>query len=276
MYARIIKFTLLAMAAVVLAAGLGACSKGGGKRVVIKGSTTVLPITQKAAEDFKKSTGISVFVEGSGSGNGVKALLEGGCDIANSSREMKPEEMALAAKKEIQVKEIIVAYDMIVPIVHPSNPLKNITLDQLKAIYNGSITNWKQVGGGNEKIVVVSRDTSSGTYEIWNEKVMKKSDVRKDALLQASNGAIVTTVAGNPKSIGYIGFGYLNDTVKPVTVNGIQTTIENGKSGKYSISRKLYMYVNDKNLSDVSKQFIDFLLGKEGQKIVKEVGYIQL
>jgi len=105
---------------------------------------------------------------------------------------------------------------------------------------------------------------------------MKKADVRGDALLQASNGAIVTTVAGNPKSIGYVGFGYINDTVRGITVNGVAVTIDHGKSGKFPISRKLYMYINEKKLSDESKKFIDYLLGKEGQGLVKEAGYIPL
>jgi phosphate transport system substrate-binding protein len=276
MYLRIMKFLFVVIMAITLAFGLHACTKSKGNRVVIKGSTTVLPITQKTAEAFHKSAGISVFVEGSGSGNGIKALIDGGCDIANSSREMKPEEKAAAAKKGIQVKEILIAYDMIVPIVHPSNPVKNLTMDQIKAVYDGSIRNWKELGGKDDTIVVVSRDTSSGTYEIWNEKVMKKTDVRGGALLQASNGAIVTTIAGNPKAIGYVGFGYVNSSVKGITVNGIAITLENGKSGKFPISRKLYMYINEKKLPAEAKNFIDYVLGKEGQGLVKEAGYIPL
>lgn len=276
MYLKIMKFMLLAVLIAFLGLGLQACSRNKGNRVTIKGSTTVLPITQKAAEAFKKSEGISVFVEGSGSGNGIKAIIDGGCDIANSSREMKPEEKNAAEQKGVQLREIVVAYDMIVPIVHPSNPVSNITMDQLKAIYDGSIKNWKDLGGKDEKIVTVSRDTSSGTYEIWHEKVMRKTDVRSDALLQASNGAIITTVAGNAKAIGYIGFGYLNETVKGITVNGVAVTLENGKSGLFPVSRKLYMYVNEKNLSENAKKFIDFLLSGTGQAIVKEAGYIPL
>jgi len=189
---------------------------------------------------------------------------------------MKPEEKDSAKKGGFQIKEILLAYDMIVPIVHPSNPVKNLTMDQLKAIYDGSIKNWKQLGGKDVNIVVVSRDTSSGTYEIWHEKIMKKLDVRGDALLQASNGAIVTTVAGNPKAIGYVGFGYINNTVKGITVNGVEVTIDNGKSGKFPISRKLYMYVDEKKLSDETKKFIDYLLSKDGQELVKATGYIPL
>jgi phosphate transport system substrate-binding protein len=276
MYTKIMRIILAAVTATAIAAGAGACSKSRKNRVIVKGSTTVLPITQKAAEAFKKATGISVFVEGSGSGNGIKAIMDGGCDIANSSREMKPEEKKTAVEKGVALKEIPVAHDMIVPIVHPANPVKNLTMDQLKAIYDGSIKNWKDLGGKDETIVVISRDTSSGTFEIWHEKVMRKTDTRNDALLQASNGAIVTTVAGNPKAIGYVGFGYLNETVRGITVNGVAITIENGKTGRFPISRKLYMYTNIKKLSGEANKFIDFLLSAEGQALVKEAGYIPL
>jgi len=272
---KLVTLAFMAIVMALLAFILPGCGKKANK-VSVKGSTTVLPITQKAAEAFKKSNGISVSVEGSGSGNGIKALIDGGCGIANSSREMKKEEKESAKKKGIRVKEILVAYDMIVPIVNPTNPVKNITMDQLKAVYDGSIKNWKELGGKDENIVVISRDTSSGTYEIWHEQVMKKTDVRNDALLQASNGAIVTTVAGNPRAIGYVGFGYLNNSVRGIPVNDIPVTIENGKSGKFPVSRKLYMYVNENKLPDDAKKFIDYLLGVTGQALVKEAGYIPL
>jgi phosphate transport system substrate-binding protein len=245
-------------------------------RIVIKGSTTVLPITQKTSEEFRKTNNVSISIEGSGSGNGIKALLDSTCDIANSSREMKTEELDAAKTKGINIKEIVLAYDMIVPIIHPSNPVKDLSLDQLKGIYNGSITNWKEVGGKDMKIVVISRDTSSGTYEVWHEKVMKKTDVSNRALLQASNGAIISTVAVNQKSIGYVGFGYINSSVKPLSVNSIIGTIENGKSGKYPVSRKLYMYVNKNKLSKEAEKYINYILSKQGQDLVKEEGFIPL
>ena len=166
---------------------------------------------------------------------------------------------------------------MIVPIVHPSNPVKNLTMDQIKAIYDGSIRNWKELGGKDDKIVVISRDTSSGTYEIWHEKVMKKVDVRNDALLQASNGAIVTTVAGNPKVNRVcrvrIHKRYSQGNHRQRRSRSPSTT---ANQVNFPISRKLYMYINEKKLSDQSKKFIDYLLGKEGQGLVKEAGYIPL
>lgn len=266
---------LVSVAALAFSSFSG-CSRNHGARVVIKGSTTVLPITQKAAEEYRRISGVSISLEGSGSGNGIKSLLEGTCDIANSSREMKDEEIKLAEGKKLKIREIPVAYDMIVPIVHPSNNVRNLTLEQLKAIYDGSLTDWSQTGGKPGKIVVLSRDTSSGTYEIWEKIVMKKSDVRRDALLQASNGAILSIISENPQAIGYVGYGYINDSVKACTVNSIQGTIENGKSGKYPISRKLYMYVNEAKMSADTQGFIDFLLGSQGQALVKNAGFIPL
>ncbi len=272
---QIIKKSFFMISAVIIASAvLIGCSRETGKKVVIKGSTTVLPVTQKTAEAFRKLDKVSITIEGSGSGNGIKALIDGTCDIANSSREMKAEELQSAKEKGKTVKEIALAVDMIVPVVHPSNAVNNITMAQLKAVYDGSITNWKQLGGKDENIVVISRDTSSGTYEIWHEKVMKKTDVKKDALLQASNGAIVSAVAGNPKALGYIGYGYIDKSVKTITVDKVEVTIENGKSGKFPVSRKLYMYVDENKLSPDAQKYIDFVLSDEGQKLVKEAGFI--
>ncbi len=282
-YTMSVKFFSRTVLVALVALTLGfffACGDSSPKtKVVIKGSTTVLPVTLKAIESYKKvKKDVAISVEGSGSGNGIKALLDGACDIANSSRAMKKEEKESAEKASLKIREIAVAYDMIVPIVHPSNPITKLTKDQLKGIYEGNITSWKQLGGADEPIIVVSRDTSSGTYEYWHEDVMKKTDVKKDALTQASNGAIVTTVAGNPKAIGYIGFGYLkkDSNVKGLLVNDVEPTIDHGKSGKYPISRKLFMYVNEAKMSDATKGFVDYLLGDEGQKLVAEAGFIPI
>lgn len=253
------------------------CTREKGNKIIIKGSTTVLPITQKLAEEFRKlNNSISISVSGDGSGNGIKALIDGSCDIANSSREIKKEEIKKAEAKGIKIKEILIAYDMIVPIVHPSNQITNLSADQLKAIYDGSISNWKDLGGRDERLVVISRDTSSGTYEVWEEKIMKKTEVRKDALLQASNGTIVISVADNPRAISYVGFGYINNSIKTVKVDNVDATIDNGKSGKFPVSRKLYMYVNENRLSDNAKAFIEFILSNNGQRLVKDTGFIPL
>jgi phosphate transport system substrate-binding protein len=275
MFLRKSVISLIAIAAVAISMVSGTAAEKG--KISIKGSTTVLPITMKALESFKLiKPEISISVEGSGSGNGIKAILDGTCDIANSSREMKKDEFDKAKAANRKIKEIVVSYDMIVPIVNPSNKVKNLTMEQLKGIFDGTITNWKQVGGDDMNIVVVSRDSSSGTFEYWNESVMKKTDVRKDALMQASSGAIINTVANNKKAIGYDGYGYVDSSVKGLDVNGIPANLKNGKSGKYPISRKLYMYVDEKNYSAEAKAFVNYLLSKEGQKKVSEAGFIPL
>lgn len=266
---------LLVAMLVVSAAVFTGTSVAQQQKVIIKGSTTVLPITMKAIDAFNKTNpDIAISVDGSGSGNGIKALLEGNCDIANSSREMKKEEFEKAKAANRKIKEIVVAYDMIVPVVHPSNRVKNLSMEQLKGIFDGTIKKWSEVGGENADIVVVSRDSSSGTYEYWHEAVLKKANVRQDSLMQASNGAVVNAVANNKRAIGYIGFGYLNQRVKALTVNDVVPTLANGKSGKYPISRKLYMYVDENKFSGNVKSFADFIVGKQGQKLVSEAGFI--
>lgn len=269
-------FAVISLISLTLMFVMGGCSRETKNKIVVKGSTTVLPIAQRAAEAYSKISKVSISVEGSGSGNGIKALIDGIADIATSSRAMHEKEIKAAIAKGIKTKEIIIAYDMIVPVVNPGNRVSNLTLDQLKAIYDGSVSNWKQVGGEDAKIVVISRDTSSGTYEVWNDKVMLKADVRKDALLQASNGAIVSAIAGNKKAIGYVGFGYINKTIKPVRVNGVEGTIENGKSKKFPISRELFMFINEGRVTQQTKGFIDFILSSEGQRLVKEDGFIPI
>lgn len=245
--------------------------------ITINGSTTVLPIAEKAVEAYmKEHPDVKITLSGGGSGNGIKAIIDGTTDIADSSRPMKEEEIKLAKEKGREPVSFTVAYDALVPAVHPSNKIKDLTKDQLKAIYKGETKNWKDLGGDDKPIVVVSRDTSSGTYECWEEIIMKKEKVYPGALLQASNGAVVQAVSKNPNAIGYIGIGYVNDTVKALTVNGIQGNKENALSGKYPISRGLFMITSGQPAGDV-KKFIDYVLDPEkGQKLVSEAGFVPL
>lgn len=155
--------------------------------IKINGSTTVLPIAQKVAEAYMKEfPEVSIAVSGGGSGNGIKALIDDTTDVANSSRFIKGKEVQAAVDKGRYPVPFAVAYDCIVPVVHPANPVKDLTLEQLKSIYMGKISNWKELGGVDKKIAVISRDTSSGTYEVWEEKVMHKERVFPGALLQGA------------------------------------------------------------------------------------------
>ncbi len=244
--------------------------------VSINGSTTVLPIAQKAAEAFmKEHPDVKISISGGGSGNGIKALIDKTTDIANSSRAIQPKEIDQAKEKGSNPVEFIVAFDCIVPIVHPTNPLKNITLDQLKGLYKGDIKNWKEIGGEDKPVVIISRDTSSGTYEVWEEKVMKKERVFPGALLQASNGAVVQAVSNNPNAIGYIGVGYGDKSVKLLSVNSIVGSKQTTLDKTFPISRPLYMYTPVPAAGDV-KMFLDFVMSDKGQKLVEAEGFIPL
>jgi phosphate transport system substrate-binding protein len=256
--------------------GLGFAGFSYGEDLRIDGSTTVLPIAQRAAEVFmKKYPGIKVFVTGSGSGTGIKALIDRTTNIATSSREAKDNEIADGKAKGAILEAYKIALDGIVPIVHPSNKLSDITLEQLRDIYNGKIKSWKELGGPDRPISVVSRDTSSGTYEVWEEKVLKKDRVRADALLVASNGQAVQTVAQNRVGFGYIGIGYADKSVKFLKVNGKTATDNSVREFSWPIARPLFMYTNGKPAGSAAK-FIDFMLSQEGQKVVKEVKYVSL
>ena len=245
--------------------------------IVIKGSTTVLPIAQKVAEAYREiKPDVSISISGGGSGNGIKAIIDGTTDIADSSRFIKDKEVKLAVSNNVYPVPFAVAYDCIVPVVHPSNPVKDLSIAQLKAIYKGEITNWKDVGGPDREIVVISRDTSSGTYEVWEGKVMSKERVYPGALLQASNGAVAQAVSKNKNAIGYIGLGYLNDELKGLSVNGIKGSEETTLNGLYPISRPLYMFTNKWPKEEIL-DFINFVVHPDkGQKLVREAGFVPL
>jgi phosphate transport system substrate-binding protein len=247
--------------------------------LTITGSTTVLPIAQKAAEEFMKiHPDINVSVSGGGSGEGIKAIIDGTTDIADSSRFIKDEEVKAAVEKGSYPVPFGIAYDCIIPVVHPSNKVADLTLEQLKGIYMGTIKNWKEVGGDDKEIVVVSRDTSSGTYEVWEGKVMNKEKVYPGALLQASNGAVGQAVSKNTYAIGYVGLGYVagNKELKALKVGGIEGSIETALSGTYPISRVLYMFTKGWPTGKTLK-FINFMIHpQKGQKIAAEEGFVPL
>lgn len=268
------KKLLTILFSIVFVGSMLGLSYGGDLR--IDGSTTVLPIAQKAAEVFmKKHSDMKVFVSGSGSGTGIKALIDGTTQIATSSREAKEKEVASGKEKGVALTGHKVALDGIVPVVHPSMNISNLTTEQLRDIYNGKTKSWKEVGGPDRPISVVSRDTSSGTYEVWEEKILKGDKVRADALLVASNGQAVQTIAQNKFAIGYIGIGYIDKSVKVLSVNGKTANDNSVRDGSWPIARPLFMYTNGKPAGTIAK-FIDFMLSAEGQKIVNEVKYVSI
>ena len=268
----IFKKIVLAMVAFAMMSGMSFADQS----IVIKGSTTVLPVAQGTLEAYMKANpGVQMSLSGGGSGEGIKALIDKTTDIATSSREIKKEEVALAETKGVKPVAHVVAYDAIIPVVHPKNKVKNLSIDQLSQIYQGKITNWKEVGGEDLKIVVISRDSSSGTFESWDHFVMKKAKVTPRAQMLASNGALVTAVAKNRYAIAYLGIGYVNKSVKPLQVNGITASIQTAMSKEYPLSRELYMYTNGEPEGDVAK-YIAFVKSAEGQKIVAKEGFVPL
>ncbi len=246
------------------------------QQLTLQGSTTVLPIAQKAAEVFAgKNPKTKITVRGGGSGVGIAALIDGTTDIANASRAIKTKELGTARGRGINPYPTVIAKDAIAVIVHPSNSVSEMSLDQIRAIFSGDVSRWSDVGGKNEPIVIISRDVASGTFEVFKKLVLTGGKVRKDALMLASNKAVATTVEKTPGAIGYVGLGYLSEGVKAVSIDGVMPTKETAASGEYPLARPLYMYTNGVP-SGMAKTFIDFVLSPDGQRIVDEQGFVPI
>jgi phosphate transport system substrate-binding protein len=248
----------------------------------IKGSDTVLPLSQKEAENFmKKNAGSSITVTGGGSGVGLSAIMSGTTDIAQSSRPMKMDEKLKMQESGKAFKEVIIAYDALAVIVHPSNKVSQLTREQLEGIFTGKITSWKEVGGADLKIIAYSRETSSGTYEFFKEHVMNKKNYAASALLMPATGAIVQSVSQTQGAIGYIGLAYIEKNVKPLKVSYdkgktyVVPNVENAKNKSYPVTRPLYYYYLAKSEKQV-KPFVDYILSQEGQKTVLDEGYVPI
>lgn len=246
----------------------------------VKGSDTCLPLTQKEAERFmNKNKNAKVTITGGGSGVGISALKEGTTDIAMSSRKMKFDEKIKFQESKKNIKEVVVGYDALAIVVHPSNKVSGLTREQLEAIFTGKIKNWKEVGGEDMKIVAYSRETSSGTYEFFKESVLKNKNYMNGILSMPATGAIIQSVSQTKGAIGYVGLAYLNKEVKALNVSYdggksmVQPTSTNAMNRTYPIVRPLFYYYDQKSETTV-KPFLDFVLSGEGQALVKEVGYI--
>jgi len=244
--------------------------------LTIQGSSTVLPIAQKAAEVYmENNSDVNISVRGGGSGNGIAALIDGAVDIADASRFIKQEEVNAAVENGIYPVPHRVAMDGIAVIVHPSNSVEKLSLDDIKAIYTGEATNWSEFGGPDKEIVVISRDSSSGTFEVFGEIALGGERLMQGALLQASNGAVASTVASTEGGIGYVGLGYLDDTTKTVAVNGVMPSNETVASGAFPIARPLFMFT-DGWPEGLTNSFISFVLSADGQALVEELGFVPL
>ncbi len=266
--------------AMIMAIGIAAISLAAGtcfaEKIVIAGSTTVLPIAQKTAEEFMNDNpSADISVRGGGSSVGIAALIDGNCDIADSSRPIKDVEIQKAVSNGRDPVAHIVALDGIAVVVNKSNPVSKLSKKQVKDIFMGKISDWSQLGGNTGKIVVVSRDTASGTFEAFGELVMQKEKVMPSALMQVSNQAVAQIINQTPNSIGYVGLGFMTNSLKAIEIEEVMPSKETVLSGKYSVTRPLFMYTNGKPQGTI-KKYLDFVKSPDGQNLVESQGYVGL
>jgi phosphate transport system substrate-binding protein len=248
-------------------------SKPKNEETRISGSTTLLPFTQRAAEEFfKKYPGQLVSVSGAGTGEGIKSLIEGVADLAAASRDLIPVERERAEEAKVDLIRTVVAKDGLAVVIHPENPVQNLTMAQLRDIYLGRVRNWREVGGEDRVVVPINRDSSSGTFEMWVEKVLLGQKHRPDAQVQSSSGAVAYAVAGNRHAIGYVGLGFIDETVKNVAVDGVLATLKTVTDGSYPVARDLYVF-SRRDSKESAKKFLGFLVSAEGQALLGAEGY---
>jgi phosphate transport system substrate-binding protein len=277
------KATLGAILAVALSSSLALAAGGS---LQIKGSDTMISLGQAWAEAFmKKNPAAMMAVTGGGSGTGIAALINGTCDVAESSRSMKPAEMVQAKSKGITPKEFKVALDGIAVVVNPKNPVSRLSFEELRGIFMGSLTDWKQVGGKPGQIVVLSREVNSGTHIYFKEHILRRGkekgpeEFAPTALLMSSSQAIADEVAKNPNAIGYYGMGYISPKQKVIAVakeeqgRYVKPSIEDVRKGRYPISRPLFWYTKGEPQGTV-KAMLDFVFSKEGQEIVSKLDFV--
>lgn len=248
----------------------------GEKQLALDGSTTVGPIAKAFAEYFMKNDpNLNISVSESGSGNGAKSLISGNCHIGCMSRPMKDKEFKMAVENNVTPTPHVIALDGIAIVVHPSNPAKALKMEQVKEIYLGKISNWKELGGPDMKIVVVSRDSNSGTFETFNKLVLNKGNVVNTAETVGSNGAVRSRVQSTRAAIGYVGLGFVDNSLKALEINGVYPSKKTIQTGVYPIARPLYMYTDQyPKMGSLVYQFVTFYLTKDGQQLVEEIGFI--
>ncbi|MEG0306944.1 MAG: phosphate ABC transporter substrate-binding protein [Clostridium sp.] len=274
-----IKMIILALVATMttgLLVGCGGKDNEGsdtGKDVTIKisGSTSIGPLMEKEAEAYKgKNSNVNIEVQQIGSSAGIKNAIEGVSEIGMASRELKEQEKA-------EVIETVIAYDGIAIVIHPANAVTNLTMEQVKGIYTGKIKNWKEVGGKDSPVVVVSRDESSGTRDAFQELVgFKSEELEKTATISDGNGNVKTTVATNENAVGYISFEQVDSSIKALNVENVEATPANVINKTYKISRPFLVVYKEKGITEAGKKFIDYILSEEGQGLVEKSGGIKV
>lgn len=252
---------------------LGAqCRSASDGAVRIKGSTTLAPVMAQVADVFKQKN-INVVVESNGSHNGIYALIEGRCNIAESSTQISDRERDFAAAKGIVLREHLVAYDIVVPIVHPKNNIRDISLETLRKVFSGVITKWSEIGGENREIHIVVRDENSGTRDVWDRAVVSSKGVARVSA-KGSNSAVLAEIAHDEDAIGYVSYSFLNSEVKALSIDGIAPVPDARKRSRYPIFRPLFLYVDESRIPPSVREFMIFLFTVEGKKILRQKGFI--
>jgi phosphate transport system substrate-binding protein len=258
----------LTIVLLLLVGGCGTPQSGESQSLLtLAGSTSVAPFIELVAEAYlEEHTGVLINVQAIGSGAGIKAAIAGTTDMGMSSRDLKSEEAQT-------LTPILIARDAIAIIVHPDNPLHNLSLKQTQAIFAGRVTNWQEMGGPNREITLVSREEGSGTREAFQKLVMGDEEVTSRSLRQGSNGAIRAIVANDPYAIGYISLGIVDETVRAISIDGVDATVENVETGRYTLVRP-FLLVHVGDLSSLEEDFVTFTLSSAGQAILTSQGLV--
>jgi phosphate transport system substrate-binding protein len=275
-----IRKTTLGLLVLFMVAVISACSNSNNdrntedtssSRISISGSTSVGPLAEKIADKYMNKNDVKIEINQIGSSAGITNATTGVSEIGMSSRDLKEEEKASG------LVETIIAYDGIVVVTHPTNKVKNLTLDQVKQIFTGEVTNWKELGGEDLEIVVVSREDGSGSRDAFQEIVGYTSgELVRSSIIASGNGNIKTTVATNKHAVGFISFEYIDSSISTININGVEATAENVLQEKYSLSRPFLFVHKVDTLTDAGQQFIDYILSPDGQAIVAETGAIPI
>ena len=244
------------------------------KTLTVAGSTTVLPVNQECARLMMDTNpGLKISVSGGGSGHGIKAVGAGEINIGAASRDIKSEEMETYP----DLKAVGIGKDSVAIVVNPANLIDELTMDEVSKIFAGEIKNWKEVGGKDSEIRVITREDGSGTREVFEKYVLKPSlrEISREASVKPSNGEVRATVHTDDKSIGYLSLGYVDPSIKALKMGGVEATVENVLAGSYPIVRTLYL-VTKGEPDKLESEFIDFVLSSDGQSVVEDMGYISV
>ncbi len=254
-----------------------AAPTSGTSLIRVKGSTTVGPIAKSFAIHFMAvHPDVEVKVVESGSSSGAKALIAGECDVATMSRGMKDVEMTTAHRNRVSPLPFIIALDALAVAVHPDNPIDALTVDQLRDIFLGKTTNWKDLGGKDEQIMPIVRDESSGTFESFENLVMKKAKCTENSAQVGSNDELASSIEQVPSSIGYIGLGFVSQhNVKAIKINGVEPSKDSVIKGTYPLIRALYMYTNG-SPSGMLSEFMNLYRSAPGRRMIEEIGFVAL